>query len=126
VHQPAGGPSGPASVVLDLGPGIGALVLHTPPELDGREIEVSRQGPAPAGRTHAQVRPRKTASQTQHAAIYPQLPAGTYTIWKDHLTPAATVTIHSGQVTTARWPEPPQPRHRPNQAHTSPSEPPLT
>ena len=110
MHEPAGGPSGPGSVVLDLGPGIGALVLHTPPELDGREIEVSRQGPAPAGRTHAQVRPRKTGGQTQHAAVYPQLPAGTYTIWKDHLTPAATVIIHGGQVTTARWPEPPQRR----------------
>ena len=123
MHEPADAPSGPASVVLDLGPGIGALVLHTPPELDGREIEVSRHGPAPAGRTHAQVRPRNTGSQTQHAAVYPQLPAGTYTIWKEHLTPAATVTIHGGQVTTARWPYPPPPRGQPAPPPASPSGP---
>ncbi len=34
-------PSTSGSVVLDLGPGTGALVLHTPPELDGEEIEIS-------------------------------------------------------------------------------------
>jgi hypothetical protein len=52
MHEPAPGPSSSGSVVLDLGPGIGALVLHTPPELDGREIEISPLGSTPARRTH--------------------------------------------------------------------------
>ena len=36
------GPSGPGTVVLELGADVGALVLLTPAELDGREIEISR------------------------------------------------------------------------------------
>jgi hypothetical protein len=104
MHEPVPGPSGPGSVVLDLGPGVGALVLHTPPELDGREIEISPAGSTPARRAHSRVRPRKTGSRTQYAAVYPQLAAGTYTIWDDD-TPVATVTIQGGQVTTAWWPD---------------------
>ncbi len=50
------GPSTSGSVVLDLGPGTGALVLHTPPEFDGAEIEISRLGDAQEPRTHSQVR----------------------------------------------------------------------
>lgn len=104
MHEHLPGPSGPGSVVLELGPGVGALVLRTPPELDGREIEVSPVGGAAVRRTHSQVRPRTTSAGTQYAAVYPQLAAGTYTVWDDVATPVATVTIHGGQVTTARWP----------------------
>jgi hypothetical protein len=105
--EPVPGPSRSGRVVLDLGPGVGALVLLTPPELDGREIEVSPLGGTAAQRTHARVRPRNTGSHTQYAAVYPQLPAGTYTVWEDDGTPAAAVTINGGQVTTARWPRSP-------------------
>ena len=55
--ESAAGPSGPGTVVLELGPGVGALILHTPTELDGREIEISRDERG-ARRTHSQVRPR--------------------------------------------------------------------
>ena len=109
MHESVPGPASPGSVVLELGPGIGALVLHTPPELDGREIEVSPLGRAPGARTHSRVRPRNAGSHTQYAAVYPQLAAGDYTIWNDDDTPAATITIHSGQVTTTRWPSHPPP-----------------
>ncbi len=34
-------PSGPGTVVLNIGSGIGALVVHTPAGLHGHEIEVS-------------------------------------------------------------------------------------
>jgi hypothetical protein len=104
MREPVPGPSGPGSVVLDLGPGAGALVVHTPRELDGREIEVSPAGSTAAGRTHARVRPRHAGGRTQYAAVYPQLAPGRYTVWHDDVTPAVTVTIHGGQVTTARWP----------------------
>jgi hypothetical protein len=103
--EPVPGPSRSGSVLLDLGPGVGALVLHAPPEMDGREVEVTPMGGGtPAHRTHSRVRARETGGGTQYAAVYPQLAAGDYTIWKDDVTPAATVTIQGGGVTTTRWP----------------------
>jgi hypothetical protein len=99
------GPSTSGSVVLDLGPGTGALVLHTPPELDGAEIEISRLGGGPVPRTHSQVRQRQLPGRVQYAAVYPGLPAGDYAIWRDASDRrAATVTVASGQVTTTHWP----------------------
>ena len=71
--EPAAGPSGPGTVVMELGAGIGALILYTPAGLDGEEIEISRDGSA---RTHARVRPRHLPGQTRYAAVYPGLPAG--------------------------------------------------
>lgn len=103
--EPQLGPSGSGSVVLDLGPGTGALVLHTPPELDGVEIEVSTPG---RPRTHSQVRPRLTAGGTQYAAVYLALAPGEYVIWRDAGTPAMTVTIAGARVTTAWWPGSPE------------------
>jgi hypothetical protein len=100
------GPSRSGSVVLDLGPGLGALVLHTPPELDGQEIEISSDSdPHPhPHRTHSQVRPRHTAGGTQYAAVYPGLAPGGYTIWREPSVPALTVIIAGSEVTTAWWP----------------------
>jgi hypothetical protein len=109
--EPVHGPSTSGSVVLELGPGIGALLLHTPPELDGAEIEISPVGdPAEPGenhnghRTHSQVRPRQMASGTQYAAVYPGLAVGDYTVWRDEHSKALDITISSGQVTIAWWP----------------------
>jgi hypothetical protein len=105
MREPVPGPSSSGSVILDLGPGVGALVLHAAPEMGGREIEVSPLGGGtPAHRTHSRVRPRKTGGETRYAAVYPQLAAGDYTIWEDDVTPAATVTIEGGHVTTTYWP----------------------
>jgi hypothetical protein len=104
--EPTAGPSTSGSVVLELGPGTGALVLHTPPELDGREIEISACGDEHGHRTHSLVRQRRTEASVQHAAVYPELAAGRYVIWRDDATPAARVTICGASVTTAWWPEP--------------------
>jgi hypothetical protein len=107
VSESAAGPSGPGTVVMELGAGIGALILYTPAEMDGEEIEISRDdGPGTAGsrRTHSRVRPRHTPGQTRYAAVYPGLPAGRYTVWRDEYSPAAAVTITGGQVSNCRWP----------------------
>jgi hypothetical protein len=93
-------PSISGSVVLELGPGVGALVLHAPPELDGREIEISACE-LPGRRTHALVRPRLTMGGTQYAAVYPGLSAGDYLIWLGPSTVALTVRVTGGRVTTA-------------------------
>jgi hypothetical protein len=102
--EPAAGPTGPGTVVLDLGADTGALILYTPPELDRAEIEISRDDEPHAHRTHSQVRARPMKTVTEYAAVYPGLRAGQYTIWRDERQPAATVTITGGQVTSCRWP----------------------
>ena len=87
--EAAPGPSGPGTVVMELGAGVGALILYTPAGLDGEEIEISRDG---VPRTHSRVRPRHLPGQTRYAAVYPGLPAGRYTVWRAH-TPVAAVTV---------------------------------
>jgi hypothetical protein len=94
------GPSTAGSVVLNLGAGIGALILDTPAELAGREIEIS---PAGGRRTHSLVRERRTGAGLSYAAVYPDLAVGDYTIWRDAVTPAGMITIRSGQVTRYQW-----------------------
>jgi hypothetical protein len=102
--ESAAGPSGPGTVVLDLGPGIGALVLYTPAELDGAEIEISRDDAPGSPRTHSQVRARHLPGMTRYAAVYPGLAEGLYTIWHDQHRPAATAVVTGGQVTSCHWP----------------------
>jgi hypothetical protein len=99
------GPSRSGSVVLNLGPGIGALVLHVPSDLDGREIEISSLASPAAARTHSQVRERRAAGGAQYAAVYPDLTAGDYTIWRDATTELGVVTIEGGHVTSYHWPD---------------------
>jgi hypothetical protein len=101
--EPAARPSGPGAVVLELGAGAGALILHTPAELNGTEIDI---GPADGHgrRTHALVRPRHIAGGTRYAAVYQDLPPGEYTIWHGDGRPAITVAVAGAVVTTAAWP----------------------
>ena len=98
------GPSGPGTVVMDLGGDIGALILYTPDDLDGLEIEISRDDDPGARRTHSQVRARHMPGVTRYAAVYPGLRSGAYTIWRDAVRPVGTVVITGGQVTSWRWP----------------------
>ena len=97
MSEPAAGPSGPGTVIMELGAGIGALILFTPAEMDGEEIEISCDDEPGARRTHSQVRPRTWFRRACDAAVYPSLPAGRYTIWRDEHSPAAAVTITGGQ-----------------------------
>ena len=96
------GPTGAGTVLLDLGAETGALVLYTPEDLAGAEIEISPDSPG-AVRTHAAVQARPALSGTRHAAVYEGLTAGGYTIWRDHDTPVGHVTITGGQVTSFHW-----------------------
>ena len=98
MSEPAAGPSGPGTVVMELGAGIGALILYTPADMDGKEIEISRDGGDGrdgrdgARHTHSRVRPRHMPGETLYAAVYPGLPAG---------------VTRSGVMSTARrWPSP--------------------
>ena len=102
--EPAAGPSGPGTVIMELGAAIGALILFTPADMDGEEIEISCDDEPGAKRTHAQVRARHMPGETRYAAVYPGLAAGRYTVWRDEHSPAAAVTVTGGQVGSCRWP----------------------
>jgi hypothetical protein len=107
-HAPAAhatGATGAGSVVLELGGDIGVLVLHVPARLHGTEIEISPESGSPHGRrTHSLVRERVTASGTSYAAVYPDVPAGRYTIWGDGGVLVGTAVISGGQVASFHWP----------------------
>jgi hypothetical protein len=97
MHEEKYGASPVGSVVLQLGGNIGALILEAGPERLGAEIEISPVGGCP--RTHSMVRERLVAPRPRHDAVYPDLPAGHYTVWRDAETPAATVEIRGGEIT---------------------------
>lgn len=101
--EQARGTSGPGSVILELGEGVGALILEAPPDLHGHEIEISPAGGGP--RTHSLVRERRTAGGVSHAAVYPVLPAGDYVVWRADGGAAGRVTIDGGRASRFRWPE---------------------
>jgi hypothetical protein len=105
VSEAAYGPTGAGTVVLNLGPGVGALILSTPPDLNGSEIEISQGDSPQARRTHSQVRERRTGrGQASYAAVYPDLEPGTYTIWRDRTASAGTVAVTAGAVASFAWP----------------------
>ena len=97
------GTSGPGSVILELGEGIGALILEAPPGLDGHEIEISPSAGGP--RTHSLVRERQDRRRPSYAAVYPVLPEGDYIVWREDGAPAGQVTIRGGEASRFRWPE---------------------
>jgi hypothetical protein len=77
--------------MLDLGPGVGALVLHTAAELHGVEIELSPSG-SDEDRSHKQVHERPAAGRPLYAAVFDRVPAGEYTLWLDVAVAGAAVT----------------------------------
>jgi len=93
------------NVVLDIGGGVGALILYTAPDLVGKEIELSPVGDD-AHRTHTDVHERITAGRTLFTAVYPALAMGDYTIWNLAGQAAGRVTIRDGEVTEQAWPDP--------------------
>jgi hypothetical protein len=95
-HQLGSSPAG--SVLLDLGPDTGVLVIHTTEREHLLEIEISPGTDPAAPRTHAAVRERILPDRILHAAVYPGLPAGTYTVWRDATTPHGTTTIAPASV----------------------------
>jgi hypothetical protein len=99
------GPPGPSpgALVLDIGGQTGALAIYAGVDRDGTEIEVSPAG-ADRARAHNVVRPRQAGKSACHAAVFPALPAGDYTVWNDADTRAGTVTIKGGHVTEFRLP----------------------
>ncbi len=98
-------PSGQGTVVLNIGAGIGAMIIHAPGRLHGHEIEVSPVADA-ADRTHAAVRARYVRGGLRWSVVIDSLPAGRYVVWRDPVTPLAEVDVSGGAVTEYEWPVP--------------------
>ena len=87
----------PEHVMLDVGPGVGALVLHTGAGLHGMEIEISPTG-RDDERSHKQVHERPVAGRPLYGAVFDSLPEGEYTLWLDDR-PLRRVAVAGAAVT---------------------------
>jgi hypothetical protein len=91
-------PSQSGTVVLELGPHCGVLIVHCAQGDLHREIDISPVG-RPGARTHSAVRERHVAAGVVYAALYPDLTPGEYTI---HAEPPGTVTVPGGSIAEYR------------------------
>jgi hypothetical protein len=89
-------------VMVDVGPGAGALVIYTPDSLRGQEIEMS-----PAGqddqRVHTDVLRRRVGGSYACAAVFGSVAEGAYRLWHESLPSPLDVQIAGGQVTELDW-----------------------
>ena len=84
--------------MLDLGPGVGALVLHTGADLHGLEIEISPTG-HDGERSHKQVHERPVAGRPLYGAVFDGLAVGDYTLWLDDQPLRRNVAVADAAVT---------------------------
>jgi hypothetical protein len=102
------GPSEAGTVILDIGPGVGAAVILTPAHMDGLEIEYRAAGAAWEEK-HMAVRERHGAGPVQHAAIFGPLPQGPYEFrvrGSMRPEPDLVLTIAEASVGQHSWPAP--------------------
>jgi hypothetical protein len=89
-------------VVLELGDGIGALIVHTDPALLGTEVEISPTGDD-TRRSHKEVLERTTGGGSTHVLVYDSLAEGGYTLWIDGIAQARNVAITGGEIAELDW-----------------------
>jgi hypothetical protein len=85
-------------VIVDVGPGVGALVIYTREELKGQEIEISPKGDD-TNRVHTDVLRRRTVSGLLYGAVFGSLPEADRRLWNGTLTRPTEVRIVGGEVT---------------------------
>src|ERR1700761_4816417 len=79
------------SLMLDIGPGRGALIIYPDERYRGREIEISASGAE--HRVHTGVHDREAGSGLVLSAVSGSLAAGDYVVWRDADTGGPTVTV---------------------------------
>ena len=87
---------------MEVGGDIGALVVYTPDELAGLEIELARRGDNHQF-VHTEVRERRLPDGTIYAAVFPAVPAGDYTLLSAAALPALDVSVEGGRVAELTW-----------------------
>jgi hypothetical protein len=90
-------------VFVDIGEGIGALVLYADADREWLEPEIHPIS-EPDRRQHVWVLERLVATGSVFAAVFPSLPEGRYGICSpDGVAATQHVEIAGGKVTEARW-----------------------
>jgi hypothetical protein len=92
----------PEFVALDIGGDIGALIVHTDPEMHGIEIEISAAGEDDK-RTHKQVLERRVNERAAFTAVFDGLHAGRYTLWVEDQPRARNVVIEGARIAELDW-----------------------
>jgi hypothetical protein len=98
VEEPRLSPSRQGTVVLDIGDGIGALVVHTSKAMCGTEIEIAHRGET-TQLVHTEVRERVLPEGSVFAGVFVALDEGEYTLLDADGTGPHDVVVYSGQVT---------------------------
>lgn len=98
-ESPPAADAGP--VVLELGPGAGAVVAYTGADWIGQEVEIGAvDGTTP--RRHAYVRERAVGADRVWAVVLPGLAPGSYRLWAPDGSPLDRVQVRAGTVSEVR------------------------
>jgi hypothetical protein len=102
-HEHYAARSHPEFVVLEIGDDLGALILHTGPEMHGVEVEISPAG-QDSRRSHKQVLERWIDGRPAYTAVFDKLRAGRYTLWADGAPRVRDVVVRAGEIAQQQWP----------------------
>jgi hypothetical protein len=92
----------PEHVVLDIGDDIGALILHTHPEMLGVEVEISASGEDDR-RSHKDVLEREINGRPAYTAVFDKIREGSYTLWVDDVARERDVIVTGGAISELDW-----------------------
>jgi hypothetical protein len=101
-HESAAGRPHDQHVVLELGEGMGALIVRTDPELLGTEVEISPAADD-AARSHKEVLERITGAGPSHVLVFDNLAEGGYTLWIENVPQTRNVHVVGGAVAELDW-----------------------
>jgi hypothetical protein len=92
----------PEHVVLDIGGGIGALIIHTDASMLGVEVEISATG-RDDDRTHKDVLEREINGSPAYTAVFDKIREGSYTLWVDDVARGRDVIVTGGAIGELDW-----------------------
>jgi hypothetical protein len=92
----------PEFIVLDIGDDVGALIVHTDPDMHGVEIEISPVGDD-GRRSHKQVLERNIDHHPAFTAVFDGLAAGAYTLWVQGVARARGMSVEACAVAELDW-----------------------
>jgi hypothetical protein len=92
----------PEFVVLEIGEGVGALIIHTNSDMHGVEVEISPSGKDDE-RSHKEVLERSSAGTPAFTAVFDRVPDGMYTLWTRGVARARGVHVRGGEIAELDW-----------------------
>lgn len=95
----------PEPVVLNIGGGLGALIVHWDASQIDTPIEISPAG-HDSDRQHQHILERPIDDQTFYAAVFDTLPEGAYALWVHGELRERDIAVTDGAVTELHWPAP--------------------